>query len=179
MVITIADITTTTAAVFLPTIWSVDVLLAAENALVAANLVRRFDSQVKAKGQALQIPTIANISATAKSANTDVVATSNTETAITLNISSWFYAAVKIEDLPAVQAAYDLRSLYAEKIGYAVAKQVDSKQHCCLKTNSNQWGKSEMTTLNKQVNKMTVQLQRLNEMDYLLDSKRQSGLLSK
>ena len=121
-----ADITTVTAAVFLPTIWSTEVLLAAENALVAANLVRRFDSQVKARGQALQIPTIVNISATAKSVNTDVVATSNTETAITLNISSWYYAAVKIEDMAAVQASYDLRSLYAEKIGYGVAKQVDS-----------------------------------------------------
>lgn len=122
----LADITVTTAAVFLPTIWSADVLLAAENALVASNLVRRFDSQVRARGQTLQIPTIQNISATAKSANVDVVPTSNTETAITLNITSWFYAAVKIEDIAAVQANYDLRSLYAEKIGYAVAKQVDS-----------------------------------------------------
>ena len=84
-----ADITNITAAVFLPTIWSVEVLLAAERALVAANLVRRFDSQVKAKGQTLQIPTIQNISATAKAANTDVVPTSNTETAITLNINNW------------------------------------------------------------------------------------------
>src|ERR1035437_9419748 len=106
-----ADITTTTAAVFLPTIWSTEVLLAAENALVAANLVRRFDSQVKGKGQILYIPTIANITATAKTANTDVVPTSNTETTITLNISSWYYAAVKIEDMVAVQSNYDLRSL--------------------------------------------------------------------
>jgi|ERR1035437_2243482 hypothetical protein len=121
-----ADITTTTAAVFLPTIWSTEVLLAAENALVASNLVRRFDSQVKGRGQTLEIPTIANITATAKSANTDVVPTSNTEAAIILNINSWFYAAVKIEDLAEVQSNYDLRSLYAEKIGYAVAKQVDS-----------------------------------------------------
>lgn len=121
-----ADITTTTAQVFLPTIWSTDVLLAAENALVAANLVRRFDSQVKARGQALQIPNIANITATAKSANTDVTPTSNTETSTTLNINLWYYAAVKIEDIVAVQANYDLRSLYAEKIGYGVAKQVDS-----------------------------------------------------
>lgn len=115
-----------TAAIFLPTIWATEVLLAAENALVAANLVRRFDSQVKAKGQTLIIPTIVNITATAKSVNTDVVATANTETGITLNITNWYYAAVKIEDLAAVQAAYDLRSLYAEKIGYGVAKQVDS-----------------------------------------------------
>lgn len=121
-----ADITTVTAAVFLPTIWAMDVLMATENALVAAGLVRRFDSQVKAKGQALQIPNISNISATAKSANTSVVPTAPTETAVTININKWYYAAVEIEDIVSVQASYDMRSLYSEKIGYGVAKQVDS-----------------------------------------------------
>lgn len=121
-----ANVTTTTAAEFLPTIWSADVLMAAENALVAAPLVRRFDSQVKARGQALQIPTVSNITATAKSVNTDVVPTANTDAAITLNISSWYYAAVKIEDMASIQASYDLRSIYAEKLGYGIAKQVDS-----------------------------------------------------
>lgn len=121
-----ADITVTTAAVFLPTIWSMDVLMATENALVAAGLVRRFDSQVKAKGQALQIPNVSNITATAKSENTDVVPTAITETAVTININKWYYGAVKVEDMAAIQANYDLRSLYSEKIGYGVAKQVDS-----------------------------------------------------
>lgn len=121
-----ANITVTTAAEFLPTIWSADVLMAAENALVAAPLVRRFDSQVKAKGQAISIPTVSNLSATAKTANTDVTASAPTDAAITLSVNQWFYSAVKIEDMPAIQAAYDLRSIYAEKLGYAIAKQVDS-----------------------------------------------------
>lgn len=121
-----ADITTVTAAVFLPTIWAMDVLMATENALVAAGLVRRFDSQVKARGQALQIPNVSNISATAKSVNTPVSPTAPTETAVTININKWYYAAVEIEDMASVQASYDLRSLYSEKVGYGVAKQVDS-----------------------------------------------------
>ena len=100
--------------------------MATENALVAAGLVRRFDSQVKARGQALQIPNVSNITATAKSIDTDVTATAPTETAITININKWYYAAVKVEDMASVQANYDLRSLYSEKIGYGVAKQVDS-----------------------------------------------------
>ena len=73
----------------MPTIWSMDVLMATENALVAAGLVRRFDSQVKARGQALQIPNVSNITATAKSIDTDVTATAPTETAITINIKKW------------------------------------------------------------------------------------------
>jgi len=121
-----ADISTVTAAVFLPTIWSMDVLMATEKALVAAGLVRRFDSQVKARGQALQIPNVSNISATAKSIDTDIVPTAPTETAVTININKWYYAAVKIEDMASVQANYDLRSLYSEKIGYGVAAQVDT-----------------------------------------------------
>ena len=108
------------------TIWAADVLMAAENALVAAPLVRRFDSQVKAKGQTLKIPNVANITATSKTQGSDVTFTANTETTVTLNVDSWYYAAVKIEDLAATQAAYDLRSIYAEKLGYGVAKQVDS-----------------------------------------------------
>ena len=100
--------------------------MAAENALVAAPLVRRFDSQVKAKGQTLKIPNVANITATSKTQGSDVIFTANTETTVTLNVDSWYYAAVKIEDLAATQAAYDLRSIYAEKLGYGVAKQVDS-----------------------------------------------------
>lgn len=121
-----ADITTTTAAVFLPTIWSTDVLLATEKALVAANLVRRYDYAVKARGQAIRIPSLANLSVTAKSANTDIVPQANTETSVTLNVDKWYYSAVLIEDMVTFQSNYDLRSLYAEKAGYAVAQQVDS-----------------------------------------------------
>lgn len=121
-----ANVTVTTAAEFLPTIWSADVLMAAENALVAAPLVRRFDSQVRARGQALKIPTVSNITATAKVENTDITPSAPTDTAITLNVNSWYYAAVKIEDMASVQASYDLRSLYSEKLGYGIAKQVDS-----------------------------------------------------
>src|SRR3990167_1275587 len=121
-----ANITTVTAATFLPTIWSMDVLMATENALVAAGLVRRFDSQVKARGQALQIPNVSNITATAHTVDVDVVPTAVTETSVTINIDKWYYAAGKVEVMASVQANYDLRSLYSEKIGYGVAKQVDT-----------------------------------------------------
>lgn len=118
--------TTTTGAVFLPTIWSIDTLRATESALVMAGLVRRYDSQVKAKGQTLQIPNISNLSANAKTANNDVTIQSPTETAITLNINKHYESSFEIEDLLAVQSAYDLRSEYSEKAGYAIAKQVDT-----------------------------------------------------
>lgn len=121
-----ANITTITAAVFLPTLWSVDTLRATENALVAAGLVKRYDAMVKAKGQAIKIPNITNLSANAKTANNDVTTQVVTETAITLTVDKHYESSFEIEDLAAVQAAYDLRAEYSEKAGYAIAKQIDT-----------------------------------------------------
>ncbi|HSV94618.1 MAG TPA: hypothetical protein VLH94_01395 [Spirochaetia bacterium] len=120
------NVTTTTAAVFLPTIWSVDTVRATEAALVFAGLVKRYDALVKSRGQTIEIPNISNLSATAKTINTDVSNTTITETATTLNIDKWYYSAFKIEDMVAVQSNYDLRSEYSEKAGYGIAAQVDS-----------------------------------------------------
>lgn len=121
-----ANITTTTASVFLPTLWSVETVRATEAALVAASLVKRYDALVQARGQAINIPNISNLSANAKSANTDVTNQAITETSTTLTINKWYEASFKIEDMVAVQSNYDLRSEYSEKAGYAIAKQVDT-----------------------------------------------------
>ncbi len=121
-----ADITATTAAVFLPTLWSVETLRATESALVFAGLVKRYDALVTARGQTIKIPNISNLSANAKTANNNVTTQTVTETSTTLTISSWYEASFQIEDLVTVQSSYDLRSEYSEKAGYAIAKQVDS-----------------------------------------------------
>ena len=120
------NITVTTAAVFLPTLWSVETLRATENALVAAGLVKRYDAMVKAKGQAIKVPNISNLSANAKTANTDVTTQAVTETAVTITIDKHYESSFEIEDIAAVQSNYDLRAEYSEKAGYAIAKQVDS-----------------------------------------------------
>src|SRR6185369_11104556 len=121
-----ANITTTTASVFLPTLWSMETLRATENALVAAGLVKRYDALVRSRGQAITIPNISNLSANAKVANADVTTQTVTETATTLNVNKWYESSFAIEDMVAVQSNYDLRSEYSEKAGYAIAKQVDS-----------------------------------------------------
>jgi len=122
----LANITTTTAAVFLPTLWSTETLRATEAALVAAGLVKRYDALVKARGQAIKIPNISNLSVTAKTANSDVTTQAITESTITLNVDKWYESSFEVEDMVAVQSNYDLRSEYSEKAGYAIAKQVDT-----------------------------------------------------
>jgi len=126
-----ANITTTTAAVFLPTLWSVETLRATENALVAAGLVKRYDALVKSRGQTISVPNISNLSVTAKTANVDVTTQAVTETATTISINKWYESSFEIEDMVAVQSNYDLRSEYSEKAGYAIAKQVDSDVLAC------------------------------------------------
>lgn len=120
------NITTTTAAVFLPALWSTETLRATENALVLAGLVKRYDSQVKAKGASIKVPNISNLDVTAKSANTDVTTQTVTETSTTITIDKHYESSFEIEDIVAVQSAYDLRSEYSSKAGYAIAKQVDT-----------------------------------------------------
>lgn len=121
-----ASITTTTAAVFLPTLWSVETLRATEAALVAASLVKRYDALVTQRGQTIKIPNISNLTATTKTQGSEVTYSAVTETTTTLNITSWYVCAFDLEDIVSVQANYDLRAEYGEKVGYAVAKQVDS-----------------------------------------------------
>ncbi len=121
-----ANITTTTAAVFLPTLWSVETVRATETALVAAGLVKRYDALVQARGQTINIPNISNLVANAKVANTAVQTQTITETQTQLNINKWYESSFEIEDLVSVQSNYDLRSEYSEKAGYAIAKQVDT-----------------------------------------------------
>lgn len=157
-----ANFTTTTSAVFLPTIWANETVRATENALVAAGLVKRYDYLVKSRGQTIDIPNISNaFTARAKTANTDVTDDTVTETQTQITIDKWYYNSFIIEDIVSVQSQYDLRSEYSEK----------AKQNWSFKTDSNQWGKPEMVTLSKR-----EQLQRLNELGYL-GSKRQSELL--
>jgi len=120
------NITTTTAAVFLPALWSMETQRAAEAALVTAPLVKRFDSMVKERGQVIHIPKVSNLSARAKAANTDVTFETITESEATITINNHYYAAFAVEDIVKVQSNYDLMAEYTSKSGYAVAQKIDT-----------------------------------------------------
>lgn len=121
-----SNVTTTTAAVFIPEIWSLETLRAAEKALVMAPLVKRYDSQVKGRGDTLHIPNISNLSANNKTQGSEVTTQAVTETETTISINSWKETSFEIEDIVKVQSAYDLRSEYTSKAGEAIARVVDT-----------------------------------------------------
>jgi hypothetical protein len=121
-----ADITTTTAAAFIPELWSAETLRAQEAALVAAPLVKRYDSLVKGRGDTVHIPKVSNLAANDKAANTDVTLQSITEGEVTLLVDQWKEASFLVEDIVKVQSNYDLMAEYTGKAGYAIAKAIDS-----------------------------------------------------
>lgn len=121
-----ANFTTTTSAVFIPEIWSVETLRAAERALVMAPLVKRYDALVKQRGDTIHIPHVSNLTANPKAQNSEVTLQTVTEIDTTIAIDQWKEVSFEIEDIVKVQSQYDLRSEYTSKAGYAIAQTVDS-----------------------------------------------------
>ena len=114
----------TSAATFIPEIWSDEVIAAYKKNLVLANLVRKMSFKGK-KGDTLHIPKPTRGTATLKAANTAVTIQADTETEVQVLINRHFEYSRFIEDITEVQALASLRSFYTEDAGYALAKQVD------------------------------------------------------
>lgn len=103
--------TTTTGDVFRPEVWSPEVLRSTENALVMAPLVKRFDSLVTGKGDVINIPNLSNLSASDKSAQTQVSLQSPTETNTQISLNKHKESSFLIEDILKTQANYDLNNI--------------------------------------------------------------------
>lgn len=116
-----ASFTTTTAAVFIPEIWSKEVILARESRLYMANLVMRLDTDVDEMGNVIHIPTVSNLAASAIGADGSLTDTAPTESEVTLTLNRWMGVSINVPDIVMAQSKYDLLKLYAEKMGYALA----------------------------------------------------------
>jgi N4-gp56 family major capsid protein len=117
---TIAD------GVFSPDIWSKQVLRATESNLVLAKSVNRDFEDDASVGKAVKVASIGNLGARAKAENTAITYETVTETVTTITLNIWSYAAVGIEDIVKVQAAVNVQNEYQRKLGYALAKDIDS-----------------------------------------------------
>lgn len=115
---------TTQAAVFIPELWSDEVVAAYKANLVLAALVTNFNHQGK-KGDTLHLPTPSRGSASAKTANALVDPIQNTETELTISINKHYEYSRLIEDIAGVQALDSLRQFYTDDAGFALATQVD------------------------------------------------------
>ena len=117
--------TTTTAANFIPELWSDEVIAGYKKNLVLGNLVTRINHNGK-KGDTIHIPTPVRGSANAKAANTQVTLQGDTHSVTNLSINKHYEYSVVIEDIVEVQALQSLRRFYTDDAGYALATQVDT-----------------------------------------------------
>lgn len=117
--------TITTAAKFIPEIWSDEVVATYKKNLVAANLIKKMNFKGK-KGDAVHIPKPGRGSANAKAANTQVTLNTDTATEVIVNIDQHWEFSIMIEDIVAAQSLASMRQFYTDDAGYALARKVDS-----------------------------------------------------
>jgi len=126
-------VTNTTAATFIPEIWSNEIIAAYKRNLVLANLVNKMNHSGK-KGDTIHIPAPTRGSASAKAASTQVTLIAATESEVQVSINKHYEYSRLIEDITDVQAQPSLRSFYTEDAGYALSKQVDDDLFALGKT---------------------------------------------
>ena len=121
-------VTTTTDQHFIPEIWMDGIYKYFERKTVLRGLVDDYSALVGSKGygDAINIPEMSLISASDKSAGSDVSydATVTTETQLTVNKHK--YVAKLFEDVAQIQSNADLVAKYSKVMGEALARQVDA-----------------------------------------------------
>jgi len=135
----------TSAATFIPEIWSDEIVAAYQKNLVLANLVKKMSMAGK-KGDTIHVPKPVRGDAHAKAENTAVTVQNATEGEVQISIDKHFEYSRLIEDITDVQALSSLRQFYTEDAGYALAKQVDTDLHS-LATGLGSAGTSSTTYL--------------------------------
>ena len=119
------EVTNTSAAVFIPEIWSDEVVAAYEKNLVVAPVVKKMSMAGK-KGDTIHIPKPTRGVATAKAAGTAVTIQADVETEVLVLIDQHFEYSRMIDDITEAQALSSLRQFYTGDAGYALAKNVDT-----------------------------------------------------
>jgi N4-gp56 family major capsid protein len=125
MALGVNNITVTTAATFIPEIWSDEIIATYKKNLVLANLVKKMSFKGK-KGDTLHIPAPVRGNASVKAASTQVTLVAGTATEVLVTIDQHYEYSRLIEDIVEAQALASLRNFYTEDAGYALARQVDT-----------------------------------------------------
>lgn len=119
------SITNTTAASFIPEIWSDEIVAAYKKSLVAANLFKKMSWNGK-KGDTINIPVPTRGDAHLKASETQVTLNTNSSSLIPVLINRHYEYSNLIEDITEVQSLSSMRRFYTDDAGYALAKAVDT-----------------------------------------------------
>jgi len=90
-----------------------------------ANLVARFDDEVSAYGDTINVGKISHLTATAVTPGSDVNTQAPTEGEVVILVDQHFESSFEIHDRLKWQAKYRLAEEYKSEAGYALAKKID------------------------------------------------------
>ncbi len=148
----------TSAAKFIPEIWSDEVIAAYKSNLVMANLVKKMSMTGK-KGDTIHVPKPTRGSASAKAEGVAVTIQNSVESEVLININKHFEFSRLIEDITEVQALASLRQFYTGDAGYGLAKQVDNDLFELAKSFGDGDGTSYVNSGSFQINTSTGALE--------------------
>lgn len=120
--------TITTAANYIPELWSMEVIASYKAHNAMRSRVTLFNHNKK-KGDTLHVPNFTRSLASAKAAGTQVTLVAPTHSVTNISLDKHFEHSVFIEDIVAVQAFDTVRQAHTEDAGYSLARQVDFNLH--------------------------------------------------
>lgn len=113
-------------AEYIQELWTRDIQQPFDKQLQVAKLVQDRSGLAQAGGDLVRVPFAAGVDARAKAASTQLTFDSPQGSPVTINIDKHYYSGVLIEDIAKVQANYDLKSAFMERMSEAVARQIDT-----------------------------------------------------
>lgn len=106
--------------------WTREIEQPFDAVLQAAKLVRDRSGLVADGGDVLRVPFTAKVDARSKAASTQLTFDSPEGAPVAINIDKHYYVGVLIEDIAKVQASYNLKSEFQERMAEAIARQIDT-----------------------------------------------------
>jgi len=121
-----AEVTTSTAANFIPEMWRDAIMDFAMRKFQLRNQVSDFSSLMSGGGDILHIPKVTEETAANLSSGSAVTYGANTDGEVQLAIDQHAYEAKRIGDHVRIQESADLFNAYAKTMGYAIAKYIEN-----------------------------------------------------
>lgn len=121
-----APFSITEGDVFIPEIWSPQLLAAMQKNLVMANLTVDRSAELAPNGDTLKIPSFAGLTALQKAVKTPTVLQQPTTDSLTLSVNQHWYVDVLVEDSLNAVSKYNMVQEFVTDGAYQVAKKFDS-----------------------------------------------------
>ena len=120
--------TVTTAANFIPELWSMETIAAYKANNIMRSRVQLFPHNKK-KGDTIHVPSFTRSLAVAKAAGSQVTLAAPTHGVVNISLDKHFEKSVLLEDIVAIQGMDSLRQAFTDDAGYSLARQVDFDLH--------------------------------------------------